>query len=93
MLKLPVTSSQNWSTYVNKVATLFSRPPLGMVTQVGTCPDAKSQFKVTFTNVNPVGNELLKPLIDRSMALQTTLERVYEANPDAPAASDKKKKF
>lgn len=92
--KLPVTSAANFGTYVNKIATLFNRPPLGMVTTVGTVPDLKSQFKVTFTNVGPVDNAMLKPLIDKAATVQTMLERVYEPNVEAPAEdTTKKKKF
>lgn len=92
--KLPVTSAANFGTYVNKIATLFNRPPLGMVTTIGTVPDLKSQFKVTFTNVGPVDNSMLKPLIDKAGAVKSALERVYEPNPEQPAEdTGKKKKF
>lgn len=92
--KLPVTSASNFGTYVNKCATLFNRPPLGMVTTIGTVPDLKSQFKVTFTNVGPIDNSMLKPIIDKAKSVQTLLERVYEPNVEAPAEdTTKKKKF
>ncbi len=92
---LPVTSGQNFSTYVNKIATLFNRPTLGMITQIGTAPDLKSQFKVTFTNVAPVEAAMLKPLIDRAKTVDGLLVREYESNVEAPAEVDttKKKKF
>lgn len=82
VLKLPVMSVTNWGNYVNKLATLFSRPPLGVITTVSTRPDDKSQFKVEFANASLLGVEMLKPLIDRSKAALETLERVYEANQD-----------
>jgi len=91
---LPVTSGQNFGTYVNKLATLFNRPPLGMVTQIGTAPDLKSQFKVTFTNVAPVEAPMLRGLIDKAKTVGALLERVYEPNPEQPAEdTSKKKKF
>jgi hypothetical protein len=92
---LPVTSGQNWSTYVNKLATLFNRPPLGMVTKISVVPDLKSQFKATFTNVAPVDVSMLRPLIDRAKTVDGLLVREYEANVEAPAEVDngKKKKF
>ena len=95
ILKVPVTSVQNWGQYVNKVATLFNRPPLAMITQLGVVPDLKTQFKLTFTNVQPVDKSMLKGLIDRSKLLQPTLEREYDAPEEAPAEVDngKKKKF
>jgi len=94
VMKLPVTSVANWSNYVNKIATLFSRPPLGIITSIGTVPDEKSQFKVVFNQVSPVPNEMLKPLIDRAPKAREILERVYEANleDDSPAAEDEPRK-
>lgn len=92
--KLPVTSGQNWGNYVNKIGTLFNRPPLGMITQIGVVPDLKTQLKVTFMNVAPVDVGMIKPLIDRSATLGPLLERVYEPNVEAPAEdTTKKKKF
>lgn len=90
---IPVTSGQNFSTYVSKVATLFNRPPLGMVTTIGTVPDLKSQFKVTFTNVAPVDNSMLRGLIDKAKTVGLLMERVYEPNTPAPVESTKTKKF
>lgn len=92
VLKLPVTSVTNWSNYVNKVATLFGRPPLGMVTQIGTVPDPKSQFKVVFSQVKPVENELLVGIMDRSPSALSALEKVYEET-EAKAAPTGKKKY
>ena len=91
-MKLPVTSVANWSQYVNKIGTLFNRPPLGMVTQIGTVPDVKTQFKITFTNVAPVEKEMLKGLIDRSKLLQPTLEREYDAPEEAQEEDTSKPK-
>jgi len=103
VIKLPVTSVKNWANYVNKIATLFSRPPLGVVTTIGTQPDAKSQFQVIFNQVQPVENEMLKPLIDRMGSARGILERVYEANDESEddgtdsvqqgPANGKKKKY
>lgn len=93
VLKLPVMSVKNWQMYVQKITTLFNRPPLGMVTTIGVVPDAKSQFRVTFTDVAPVGKELLPALFSRSQQVQELLEFVYEANVDKPAVNNKAKKY
>ena len=91
VLKLPITSVNNFSQYVQKVSTLTNRPPLGVVTTIGTVPDAKSQFKVTFAMGDKVRDELIGPMLDRDCLAD--LQKVYEPNPDAPAESVKAKKF
>jgi len=92
---LPVTSGQNWSTYVNKIATLFNRPPLGMVTTIGVVPDLKTQFKVVFTNHSTVPAAMLRGLLDKAKTVGGLLERIYDAPVEAEPEADngKKKKF
>lgn len=94
-LALPVMSITNWSNYVHKCSALFSRPPLGVLTQIGTVPDAKSQFRVTFNYVSSLDKSLLMPLIQKAQdpAVREILERVYEPNAEKPEASGKAKKF
>jgi hypothetical protein len=49
MLKLPVMSVKNWTTYVKDVlAEQLKRPSWGVVTTIKVVPDAKSQFRVQF---------------------------------------------
>jgi len=49
LLKLPVMSVKNWSTYVkNTLGDDIKRPYYGVVTRIKVVPDAKSQFKVQF---------------------------------------------
>lgn len=94
VLKLPVMSVKNWQMYVQKCAALHNRPPLGLVTRIGTVPDQKSQFRVTFEDVKDVDISAIKPLLDRRGAVQELLEKPYDANPvpatDAPAGKPKK---
>jgi len=94
-VNLPVTSGPAWSTYVNKLATLFRRPPLGVITRLGTVPDVKTQFKVTFTNGPLVPNELLPGLFAKAKEAMAIIEKVYEPNPEEDpeeAAAQKAKK-
>lgn len=79
-LALPVMSVKAWGSYVHEVAALFNRPPLGVVTAIGTKPDPKSQFRITFTNKGPVEKEMLKPLIDKIPLVKDVLERTYDPN-------------
>jgi hypothetical protein len=49
MLKLPVMSGKNWTTYVkNVLVEQVKRPSWGVVTTIKVVPDAKSQFRVQF---------------------------------------------
>ena len=81
-LSLPVTSVNNWGMYVNKIATLFSRPPLGIITQIGTVPDVKSQFKITFLNLELVDKGMLAGLFEKAKLARELIEKVYEPNPE-----------
>ena len=95
VLKLPVTSQKNWAQYVQKIATLYARPPLGVITTITTQPDAKSQFKVVFQQGELVGTALLGGLIAKMESATQALHKEYEVNADAPAAPavGKSKKF
>jgi len=91
-LQLPVTSVQNWSMYVNKLSTLYNRPPLGVITTISSKPDVKTQFKLTF-NTEPnkmVGNDLIAGVFKKAEEAMTLIERVYEPNPE-PSEEDKEK--
>lgn len=80
-LSLPVMSvAKNWSPYVHKLAALYNRPPLGMITTIGTVPDQKSQFRITFDEVGPVEKELIGSLLQKASGCQKLLEREYEPN-------------
>ena len=59
MLKVPVMSVKNWSTYVNTVSSLYKRPVWGIKTIISTVPDPKSQFRVTFQAGELLPDELL----------------------------------
>jgi len=84
ILKTPVTSGKNWSKYVHSIATLYQRPPLGVITTISTVPDAKSQFKVVFTQGELVSGALLGGLLGKVEAAQQMLQKEYEVS-DAPA--------
>jgi len=94
VLKLPVTSVKNFSQYVQKCNTLYSRPPLGVITTITTAPDPKSQFKVLFQSGELVDGAMVGPLLGKITEALQLVERVYDAPQDAPpAAEGKKKKF
>jgi len=90
VLKLPVTSVKNYGQYVNKCATLYSRPPLGVITTISTVPDPKSQFKVTFQSGELVDGGMIGPLLGKIGDAEKLVERVYDAPQDAPVEGKKK---
>lgn len=97
ILRTPVTSVKNWQMYVQKCSALYNRPPLALITQIGTVPDQKSQFKVTFTDKGVVDKSMFKGLIDRVPAALEICKKVYEPNaeptPEEAEKANKKKKF
>ena len=60
VLKVPVTSTKNWSKYVHQVSKEFQRPPAGVITRVSLEPDAKTQFQVRFETVDLVPDDFLE---------------------------------
>jgi hypothetical protein len=95
ILRPPVTSIKNWQMYVQKCSTLYNRPPLAIITQVGSVPDQKTQYKLTFTDIGVVDSSMFKGLIDKIPAALDVCQKVYEAGDNnAPAADNgKAKKF
>lgn len=81
-MQLPVTSVKIWAQYVNKLSTLFARPPLGVYTTIGSVPDRDTTFKLTFLNGPLVDVSMIMPLVKKAEASQEQLERVYDANPE-----------
>ena len=89
-LSLPVMSVGNWSTYVNKVAALANRPPLGVVTTIGTVPDMQSQFKITFQMGDLVDVIRLGGVFAKAEQAAPMLVREYSAPSEAAPAKNKK---
>jgi len=66
-LRPPVTSLKNYANYVQTIASVMRRPPLGVITEIAVVPDAKTQFKVTFTSVKTVDDQAaIQALVARS---------------------------
>jgi hypothetical protein len=88
MLGIPVMSVKNWSVYVNAVSAKYQRPPWGMITRIKLVPDAKSQFRVTFAEIEPVDSELLNVIGGRIAAAKTMLQTPYELDPQEEEKED-----
>lgn len=94
-LKLPVTSVNNYKLFVNTLANTLRRPTLAVLTEIGTTPDPKHQFHITFKAKAPLeGGPVIGALLARRERMIAELARPYEPNPEdsgqsAPEASTK----
>lgn len=96
-LRPPVTSLKNYANYVQTVAMTLKRPPVAVVTEIAVVPDAKTQFKVTFTLIKAIENgDVIRALMQRA---ETETQRAIdtagamtdeeEQQSPAPATSNK----
>lgn len=76
-LKLPVTSTKGFSTYIKQVAQAYNKPVLGVITRVYVTPDAKTQYKVNFEAIDEVPAELLGTLMQRRSAVMEEIDFPY----------------
>ena len=90
MLTVPVMSVKNWSQYVNAVAAKHHRPSWGMVTRVKVVPDPKSQFRITFQEIQPLDSDYFAAVNGRMEAAKTMLATPYEMNPDTEEGENDK---
>jgi len=75
-LRPPVTSLKNYATYVQTVATTLKRPPLAVISEIAVVPDAKTQFKVTFSLIKAIDDPgIIRALMDRA---ETETQRAIE---------------
>jgi hypothetical protein len=94
-LRPPVTSLKNYSTYVQTVATTLKRPPLAVISEIAVVPDAKTQFKVTFSLIKAIEDSaVISALMERAKietqrAIETAGEVDQEQSAEAPATSNK----
>jgi hypothetical protein len=69
-MKLPVTSTKGWAYFVKGLAATLRRPPFGVITEIAVVPDPKTQFKVTFSAVGPVPDEVMGAIMARREKVQ-----------------------
>lgn len=93
LLSVPVTSVKNWSNYVNQVAAQYSRPPWAVITEISVVPDAKTQFKVTFSTAGMLSEDYLGMMHEKSKKALEVLLAPYEPieQEETPAPKGKKK--
>jgi hypothetical protein len=92
-LKLPVTSVKNWATYVKTLDALSHLPPVAVVTQISTQPDAKSQFKITFNNQATLPEDIVTPILERLEMIEKDIEFPYSPSTQEAKPAGKGKKY
>ena len=93
MMSIPVTSVKTWANYVNKLSTATQRPPWGVLTRVMLVPDAKNQFKVTFSYLKELSSEQLPLVHPRIDAALNSLLIPYEMTPENTSEEEGDKKY
>lgn len=76
-MKLPPTSTTNWSMYVKQLAGALRLPPFAVVTKVKVVPDSKSQFLVTFEALENVSEDLIETIMKRHEEATQLIEQPY----------------
>lgn len=84
-LKLPVTSTKGFSTYIKQVAQAYNKPVLGVITRVYCTPDDKTQYKVNFEAIDEVPTELLGVLMQRRSMVMEEIDFPYSLEERDPA--------
>jgi len=90
VLRPPVTSVNNWMMYVQKCGALYNAPPLALITRIGSVPDQKSQYKITFTDHGVVDRSLLGALFERIPAALEICKKVYDPPAEKAPESERK---
>ena len=96
-MTISVTNVKQYTNHVNAVAAQFQRPTWGVITNITTKPDPKTQFKVLFSAREAIDLSLLpglEPLLDSAQTvLQAPFDMTPRAEEDEPDTKGKKKKF
>lgn len=82
-LRLPVTSVKAYSAFVKQVGGVLKRPPYGVVTQVAVVPDQRTQFRVTFTAIQPLPDSLLPAVARRHKEVAAAIDFPYPVGEQA----------
>lgn len=91
-LKTPVTSGKAWAAYVRGLEALQGLPPQGVITEIGSVPDPKTQFKLTFNMKDTVPEKFIPIVLARHEEVKNAIEFPYAPPSDeAPPAKSAKK--
>lgn len=77
-LKLPVTSTKNWGSYVHELNREHQVPPFAVLTHIYLESDPKTQFKVHFDMIEVIEDEdTLAVLFKRNSEAMDAIEQPY----------------
>ena len=82
-MNISPTNLRHFGMYTKALKESYNRPPFGVITEIGTVPDPKTNFRVTFEVKGLVPKELSGAVIARHKA-----ERENTAFPYQPAAEE-----
>ena len=90
MCKIPVTSIQNFSRYINQCTKVLGKPPFGVVCELSVKPSV-NMFEVQWKVIDDVkSDELMEALYNKHVSIDRQLHQHYPANEqDAKPASKK----
>lgn len=83
-LKIPPTSTTNWSMYVKQLNGALRKPPFAVVTLIKVVPDAKTQFKVTFEALEELPLEMMETLVRRHKEAAELIMQPYNMEREEP---------
>lgn len=85
-LKTPVTSTGIYASFAQSCASLMNRPPYGVITELGTEPNLKNQFNLTFKAITTVVDDLMPALLKKREMSKSILLREYEPQTEEKTA-------
>lgn len=73
-MKIPVTSTRGYASFVKTTASVMKRPPYGIFTRVHLVPDSTTQFKVLFEPIEAIPVELMDAVMEqRQLAVDSII--------------------
>lgn len=90
ILDVPVTSVQNYSTFVNVLATTANVPPYAAMAEIMVVPDRKTQFQVKFQPMRTLPNMEILQAVKRRV--EDARKLVLEPYEESGAPVDKNDK-
>jgi hypothetical protein len=89
MASIPPTSIKGWANYVLEIAATTGRPVYGVITKIKVVPDAKNQFAVKFSMVEPLAEAGIAAIMTKR---QAALENLLAPYPELEEQDTKPKK-
>lgn len=86
LLRIPVTSTKAFASYIRQLSEVMKRPAFAVVTEISVEPNPKTQFLISFKFVEMINDqELFEALIAKQELAIKKLLTPYPKNEDRPA--------